>query len=42
MMERVSLFVNKEDYRRLKAKLALMGKSISGWFREIIKEFIEE
>lgn len=39
---RVGVYVEPNNYRRLKAMLALKGKSISQWLREKIQEEIQE
>jgi hypothetical protein len=39
-MKRVILYVPEEDYKQLRAKLILTGKTVSGWFRDIIYKFI--
>lgn len=36
--ERITVYVPKFDYRRLKAKLALKGIAVSEWFRRKMKE----
>ena len=37
---RVTLYVTETQYRQLKSALALVGKSMSGWLRQSIKEFL--
>jgi len=39
---RIVAFIDKEDLRKLKSKLALLEISFSEWLRKIIKEFIQE
>lgn len=41
-LKRVSVYLDEEDYKRLRARLILRGKSVSGWLRGVIKEFIED
>ena len=41
IQERVVVYISKEHYQKLRAKLILMGKTVSGWFREIVKDFLE-
>lgn len=38
--ERVSVYIAREDYNKLQSKLRLTGSTVSGWFRKIVKEFI--
>lgn len=40
--KRVSVYLHKDKHRRLKSKLALEEKSVSGWFRQVIDEFLAE
>lgn len=40
--KRVVVYVPEEDYTRLRAKLILVGKTVSSWFREVIKKFLNE
>jgi hypothetical protein len=39
--KRVVVYIPEEDYRTLRAKLILVGKTVSGWFRELIKTFLK-
>lgn len=41
-MVRVVVYLPKQSYRRLRAKLIMMGKSVSQWVREMIKTFLGE
>lgn len=38
---RVVVYVESDDYKKLKSKLALAGQSVSGWFREVTKRFVK-
>ena len=38
--KRVVVYIPEDDYRTLQSKLILLGKTVSGWFREIVKEFL--
>ena len=38
--KRVVVYIPEDDYRTLRSKLILLGKTVSGWFREIVKEFL--
>jgi len=40
--KRVTVYLNENDYKTLRAKLILLGKSVSGWLRKIIADFIKE
>jgi predicted DNA-binding protein len=40
--KRVVVYLPEDSYRSLRAKLVLLGKTVSGWVREIIKSFLEE
>jgi hypothetical protein len=39
-LKRVVLYLSEDDYRKLRAKLILIGKSVSGWFREVVKKYL--
>lgn len=41
-LKRVSVYLDEEDYKKLRAGLILNGKSVSGWLRGVIKEFITD
>lgn len=41
-MKRHAVYVTDADWKALKAKLALMGSTISAWFREMIRQFLQE
>jgi hypothetical protein len=38
--KRITLYVNEKDYLNLRLKLLKIGKSVSQWFNELIKEFL--
>jgi len=38
--ERVVIYIPKEQYQQLRSKLILIGKTVSGWFREKVKELL--
>lgn len=38
---RIGLYVLEEKYRKLKAKLALKGTTVSAWLRDTIEEEIK-
>jgi len=40
--KRVVVYIPKQDYNELRAKLILLGESVSSWFRKIIKDFLQE
>ncbi|MFX1516897.1 MAG: hypothetical protein ACFFC6_11340 [Promethearchaeota archaeon] len=40
--KRKSVYVLEEDHKKLRSKLALAGKSVSEWFRELTKKFLGE
>lgn len=40
--KRVVVYIPEEDYKTLRSKLILMGKTVSGWMRKVIKDFIKE
>ncbi len=40
--KRVVVYIPEEDYKTLRAKLIMLGKTVSGWLRVVIKTFIEE
>lgn len=31
-----------DDYNKLQSKLRLIGQTVSGWFRGIVKNFLKE
>ena len=39
--KRVVVYLPEEDYKNLRAKLILTGKTVSGWFRELVNKFLE-
>lgn len=40
--KRVVVYIPEQDYLELRAKLIKLGKTVSGWVRDVIKKFIEE
>lgn len=38
--KRVVVYIPEEDYRSLRAKLLLVGLTVSGWLREVVKRFL--
>jgi hypothetical protein len=40
--ERVVLYIPREQYLQLRAKLIAVGKNASGWFREKVDEFLRK
>ena len=40
--KRVVVYLPEEQYRKLKAKLSILGKTVSGWFRELTKRLLED
>ncbi len=40
--KRITLYVPEDEYRELKSQLALLGKTVSGWFREAIRKFLSK
>lgn len=40
--KRVVVYIEEQQYRKLKSKLALLGLSVSAWVREKIDEFLKE
>lgn len=39
---KVVVYIPDDDYKNLRAKLILLGETVSGWFRQIIKTFLED
>lgn len=39
-MVKVQVYIPKTDYLRLKSRLALMSTTVSDWFRQKIKNFL--
>lgn len=39
---RVVTYMPKSKYKQVHAKLILMGKTVSGWFREKVDELLNE
>lgn len=40
-MKKIVLYISEEEYRQLKAKLALAGKNVSAWFRDVVRAFLD-
>lgn len=40
--KRVVIYLPEEDYARLRARLILLGKTVSGWFREKTDELLRK
>ena len=40
--KRIVVYVPDEDYKRLRAKLILVGKSVSQWFRDVIRRYLRD
>ena len=40
--KRVTVYMDEEKHRRAKSKLALLGKTLSGWIRELVDKLLEE
>lgn len=38
--KRVVIYLPEEDYKTLKSALSLQGKTVSGWFREMTKQYL--
>lgn len=39
--KRIVVFVDKEDYKQLKAKIIMMETTLTAWLRKVVKEFIQ-
>lgn len=39
---RVVVYISEEDYKTLRAKLILIGTTVSAWMRKAIKDFIDK
>ena len=39
--KRVVVYVPERDYTELRAKLILVGETVSSWFRKLIKDFLK-
>ncbi len=39
---RLVVYLPEDDYRKLRAKLAMIGLTVSGWLRKLIGEFIND
>lgn len=40
--KRVTLYVDVEEYKQLRSKLMLLGKTVTSWLKESIKRTIKE
>lgn len=40
--QRITVYLPKEEHKKLKAKLALLGISVSAWFRRLVKKELEQ
>jgi len=40
--KRVVVYIPEDDYRILRSKLIMFGKTVSGWFREVVNKFIND
>lgn len=40
--KRVVVYISEDQYNQLKSRLILMGKTTSGWFRELINKLLAE
>jgi hypothetical protein len=40
--KRITVYVPEKEYELLRIKLIQIGKSVSGWFREIMHDFLQE
>ena len=38
---RVGVYLNPEEYKMLRVKLAMNGKTVSSWIREKIQEYLQ-
>jgi hypothetical protein len=38
--KRVVIYITDQEHKMLKARLALIGKTVSGWAREAIRRFL--
>lgn len=38
--KRVIVYIPEEDYNKLRSKLILTGKTVSGWFREVVEWYL--
>ncbi len=38
--KRVVVYIGEREYLQLKSLLALSGRSVSGWFRDMVKKLI--
>ena len=39
-MHKIALYIDSKDYAKLRSRLIIKGKSVSGWFREKVMEFL--
>ncbi len=40
--KRVVVYIPENDYQKLRAKLILLGETVSGWFRKKVQELFSE
>lgn len=40
--KRIVVYLPEDDYKELRAKLILMGTTVSEWFRKVMKDFIQK
>lgn len=38
--KRVVIYMDESDHKRLRSKLILLGETVSGWLRKVIKKFL--
>ena len=41
-VKRVVLYIEDKEYAKLRSKLILIGKTVSGWFRELVNDFLNK
>lgn len=40
--KRITVYVPEDKYKQLRIRLIELGKSVSGWFREMINKLLSE
>lgn len=40
--KKVVVYVSEDDYKALRIRLIEMGKTVSGWFRERVRDLIKQ
>jgi hypothetical protein len=40
--KRVVVYLPESDYLSLRAKLILLGQTVSGWLRKVIEDFLKD